>query len=241
MSLTVSTSSISTASAALQILKRPSPLDAINSDPSMSPMDRLTAIVNAVSSEDSPAKTDAASKITSSLLDQQESADSLVARAMKLLESNSVVMSDPSLKDVLKSVVTGNPGEFAAFFRKELSSKQGITDDNAMINALSSMIGKHRDCFGDGEFVFGAKLGNGGVILTSIKDKNGKSADSELASKIDDLQTKMADLAESQDPERSPADYRKQMSEIGAAFQAAVRERYDYWAKWADKLGARTF
>ena len=239
MSLSVSTSAISTASAALRILKRPSPLDAINIDPSMSPMDRLTAIVNAVSSEDSPAKTDAASKITSSLLDQQESADNIVARALKLFDSDTVKTSDPKIKEILKGVIEKNSSEFAMFYRQQLAKTPGVSDDNAMVNAMTSMITRHRDLFGDDEFIFGAKLANGGVVLTNISDKSGKSTSATLSERRCELNAQIRDIYKSLWSGNEIADSEAILKEKQAALSEIEHAQIDYWDGWRKAFGIR--
>lgn len=218
---------LTNASAALLILKPAGQANAIQPDPSQTATDRLTAIINGISSEDSPTKTKAASKITSSLLDQQETGDGIVSRALKLFDSENVKCSDPKIKGLLKELVSGEKSEFVFFYRKELADKPRITDDNALANALHEMIFKHRDRLGDDEFILGVDFSNGGGIMWNIPDKNGNSTDKRLQKQQSELHNQIVSLLES----ASPADGR--LSQLWTDFFDVIDARRENFEGWS--------
>jgi len=146
--------------------------------------DTIAAIVNGVSSQTSAVKTQASSTINSALLDVKESNDGIVSSALDFLDSDNFKTSDASVTDVIKKLINDDGDKFASLVKAEKAQHPSISDDNAIANAIQRLIRDNRSKFGDGEFVIGFRLGNGGGIISNIEDKNGNSTSKTLTAAL---------------------------------------------------------
>lgn len=178
------TSLSSVNNAALLILQRANVSDSSQDSSDASAADRIAAIVNGVSSEDSAVKIQASSTINSGLLDIRQANDSIVSHALDFLDSDGFKSSDPSIKDALKQLISDESNSFAALVKAEKAKNPRITDDNAMANAIQGLIKSNRDKFTDDEFVIGSKLTGGGAILANIEDIDGNSTSKTLTKNV---------------------------------------------------------
>ncbi len=169
------TSIASTNNAALLILQQVRPPATHENGPQKSATDEIAAIINRVAGGDSPVKTQAASQITSSLLDVKQANDDIVADALKFLDSDGFKSSDPGVKDTLKSLIAQDGGGFAGLVKAEKAKNSRLADENAITNAIMKMIKGNRDRFTDDEIVMGFRYSNGSSNITSIDDKTGNS------------------------------------------------------------------
>lgn len=166
--------------AAVLILQQANAAVLANDVGTESPTDKIAAIINGVSSEDSAVKTQASSRINSGLRDVKQANDSIVSNALKFLVSDNFKSSDPSVKDTLKQLISEEGSKFAALVRAEKAKHPGTSDDNAIANAIQGLIRSNRDKFTDDEFVIGFRFANGGKILANIEDINGNSTTKSL-------------------------------------------------------------
>ncbi|MDK1376719.1 MULTISPECIES: hypothetical protein [unclassified Sinorhizobium] len=177
------TSISATTNAALLILQQVrAPASQENGNES-SATDEITAIVNKVSTRDSPVKMQAASQINSGLLDVKQTNGEIVSGALQFLESEDFKSSDPSVKDTLKKLISEDGDRFAALVKAEKANHAGITDDNAIANAIYGLIKGNRDRFTDNEFVIGFRFSNGGSNMLNIEDINGNSTSGALSAR----------------------------------------------------------
>lgn len=157
--------------------------------------DTIAAIANGVSSQTSTVKTQASSTINSALLDVKESNDGIVSSALDFLDSDNFKTSDSSVTDVIKKLINDDGDKFASLVKAEKAKHPGISDDNAMANAIQRLIRDNRSKFGDGEFVIGIKLRSGGGIISNIEDKNGNSTSNTLTAALKAAQSSVIEAA----------------------------------------------
>ncbi len=157
--------------------------------------DTIAAIVNGVSSQTSAVKTQASSTINSALLDVKETNDGIVSSALDFLDSDNFKTSDADVTDVIKKLINDDGDKFAALVKAEKAKNPGISDDNAIANAIQRLIRDNRSKFGDGEFVIGFKLGNGGKIISNIEDKNGNSTSKTLTAALQAAHSSVTEAA----------------------------------------------
>jgi len=180
------TSISSVNNAALLILWQTSAASAASrADAGKSAADNIAAIVNGISDEASRARTQASSVINSTLLDMKETDDDLISGALALLDSDSFQSSDPNVANVIKKLISDDGDKFASLVKMEKAKSPGISDDNAIANAIQSLIRSNRSSFGDEEFVIGIKLSSGGAIISNIEDINGNSTINRLNANVD--------------------------------------------------------
>ncbi|MDR6664266.1 hypothetical protein [Rhizobium sp. 1399] len=158
--------------------------------------DSIAAIANGVSSQTSAVKTQASSTINSALLDVKESNDGIVSSALDFLDSDDFKTSDAGVTDVIKKLINDDGDKFASLVKAEKAKNPSISDDNAMANAIQRLIRDNRSKFGDGEFVIGFKLGNGGKIISNIEDKNGNSTSNTLMAGLQAAHSAVIEAAE---------------------------------------------
>jgi len=173
------TSISSVNNAALLILQQTSSSSVAN-DNDQTAADKITAIVNGVSGETSPVKTQASSTINSALLDVKEKEESTVQAALDYLDSDLFQSSDPTVKDTLKKLISENGSEFALKVKMQQSKNSGISLENAIAIALTETINGNRDKFTVDEIVVGFKLPGGGGLISNIADINGNSTQQSL-------------------------------------------------------------
>lgn len=226
----------STSSAAIIVLQQvQSPADRGN-DTKPNAVDKITAIVNGVTGGDSPENTKATARISRGLLDAQQARGGDASGALKYLESGKFKSSDPSVKETLKILISEDSERFAALVEDEKATKPGITNDNAIANAIYGLIISNREQFPAGEFVIGFRFANGGSNMINMPDANGNSTSGALSARHSANIAALITASETSTPEGSASD--------GGKVQDAVRSLQDSmsdqaaWSKrWRDAFG----
>lgn len=236
------TSIASTNNAALLILQQVRPPATHENGPQKSATDEIAAIINRVAGGDSPVKTQAASQITSSLLDVKQANDDIVADALKFLDSDGFKSSDPGVKDTLKSLISQDGGGFAALVKAEKAKNPRLADENAITNAIMKMIKGNRDKFTDDEIVMGFRYSNGSSNITSIDDKSGKSTYGALsarhnAARDEDTATLKEFLEVAKDPTKPNSFDGSRLKSTASAMFAAIDELNAWGDKWREAFG----
>lgn len=232
--------SISTVNnAALLILQRANTPAANGQEKSA--LDKITDIINGVSSEDSAVKTQAAAKINSAYLDVKQT-DDIVSHTLDYLDSDLFKASDPDLKDAIKQLVEDESGGLMALVKAERLKNPSITDDNAVANALQGLIREHRDRFMDGEFVLGFGFTGGGSAIVNIEDINGNSTSKSLNDLLSAKRTIMNDavkafLSEGQDTSTLTNSQDGRFRDTSDGYFAALNTSVAWMEKWAAEFG----
>lgn len=235
------TSVFSVNNAALLILRQPYASTVLAAGPATA-ADKIAAIASGVSSEDDAVKTQASSAINSALLDMKGADDKIVSDALAFLDSESFQSSDPSVKDTLKQLISEKGDQFVALVNAEKAKHPGITSDNAMANAIRGLIDGNRDRFGDGEFIIGFKLANGGSIIANIADINGNSTSQLLSEESSTARAAFVDAfadfraVDEDDPEAVKSAGRAMTASLSSALEAA-NAHMQWMQKWADAFG----
>lgn len=228
-------------SAALLILQQANASStAINDNAATSAVDKITALANGVSSQTSAVKTQASSTINSALLDVKETNDGIVSSALDFLDSGSFKTSDSSVTDVIKKLINDDGDKFASLVKAEKARNPGITDDNAIANAIQNLIRANRSQFGDGEFVIGFQLSNGGAIIANIEDKNGNSTSNTLMAGLQASHSSFIEAAKViNNSDGSDTDALKAASAAlnDGAFTSAFDDLTAWNAKWQEAFG----
>lgn len=202
--------------------------------------DNIAAIVNGISSQTSVPKAQAASAIGKALLDSHESRDGIVSDALAFLDSDSFKTSDVGVTDVIKRLIIDDGARFASLVNAEKAKGSGMTNDNAMANAIRSLIRDNRSQFGADEFVIGFKLSNGGAIIDNIEDINGNSTSKKLMSDLQAAQSALTEAAKIIHISNSDnTDALKAASAVfnDSNFTKASEASSQWLAKWLDAFG----
>ena len=193
------TSVSSSSNAALMILqqvKPPAPGEGHKTKVE-SAVDKIAAIAQKISGGDSAAKTQAADTINKAMLDADQSKVEMVSKGLAYLDSDGFRTDNPTARDTLKKLLSGDQGgKFALLVKIEQANKPGISDENAMAIAFSSLIENNRSQFGQDEFLIGFKFSNGGGIGWNVEDVNGNSTTKRINEAKRNLSDQMKPLFE---------------------------------------------
>ncbi|MFK0274143.1 hypothetical protein ACIQUG_10740 [Ensifer sp. NPDC090286] len=225
----------STSYAALIVLQQvQAPADRGN-DTKPNAVDQIAAIVNGGTGGDSPEKTRAAARINSGMLDAQQAKGDASA-ALTYLESGKFKSSDPSVKQTLKMLISEDSERFAALVEEEKATKPGITNDNAIANAIYSLIESNREQFPAGEFVIGFRFANGGSNIINMLDANGNSTRGALSARHSANIAALITASETGTPEGSASDDGK-MRDAVRSLQASISDQVAWTKRWRDAFG----
>lgn len=236
------TSIAATNNAALLILQQVRPPATNENSTQTKATDAIAAIIYKVAGGDSPVQTQAASQITSGLLDLKQANDDIVADALKFLDSDGFKSSDPGVKDTLKSLISQDGDGFAALVKAEKAKNPRLADENAITNAIMKMIKGNRDKFTDDEIVMGFRYSNGSSNITSIEDIDGNSTRSALSARQDAAQDEytatLKELLEiAKDPTKPNNFDGSRLKSTASAMFAAIDELSAWGDKWRDTFG----
>lgn len=236
------TSIAATNNAALLILQRAQAPLPQESGGQAGAIDAISAIIYKVAGGDSPVRTQAASQITSGLLDLKQANDDIVSDAMDFLRSGGFQSSDPSVGDTLKALISEDGDRFAGLVKAEKARRPGITDENAITNALVGLIRGNREKFTGDEFVIGFRHSNGSSNIINIEDINGYSTRGALSARHskaqDEATATLKELLEvAKDPTKPNSFDGSRLKSTMLAMLAASAELSAWGDKWADAFG----
>lgn len=230
-------------SAALFILRQvDSSSVPLNDKGAKSATDKIAAIANGISGETSTPKAQASSAINKALLDRQENQDGIVSNALAFLDSENFKTSDAGVTDVIKRLISEDGAKFASLVNAEKAKGSGMTSDNAMANAIRTLIRDNRSQFGVDEFVIGFKLSNGGAILDNIEDINGNSTSKTLMADLQAAQSAVTEAAKViHISNRDNTDALRAASAVfkDGSFTKASEASSQWLVKWMDAFGLR--
>ncbi|WP_429172920.1 hypothetical protein [Ensifer sp. LBL] len=190
-------------------------------------------------------KTQAASQITSGLLDIKQANDDIVSDALKFLDSDGFKSSDPGVKDTLKSLIGQDGSRFADLVKAEKVKRPGIADENAITNALLKFIKGNREKFTNDEIVIGFRYSNGSSNILNIEDINGNSTRGALWARHtaaqDEATAAMKELLEvAKDPTKPNNFDGSRLKTTLLATLAAGAELAAWGDRWADAFGFKS-
>jgi len=113
----------------------------------------------------------------------------LAAEAMAFIDSDRFKVTDPTVKDTLKQLISEKGWEFMQLVRQQQEAHGGLSRENLFAIVLPQMIVKNRDRFTEDEIELSVKFenknGSVGGIIVLIPDSEGNSTYRDLQETIE--------------------------------------------------------